>query len=56
MLVAILIILCIVLWSGIVVAYFRDEIYAWYDNKFGPDLTRPKKADTGKKPFWRFYG
>ncbi|MCQ8277801.1 hypothetical protein NFI95_05000 [Acetobacteraceae bacterium KSS8] len=56
MLVALLVILCAILWTSIVTVYFRREIFSWFDNKFGPDMTRPKKPPSGKKPFWRLYG
>ncbi len=43
MLIALLIVLTAIFWVGYVAIYFWDEIYAWFDNRWGPKH-RPVKV------------
>jgi NADH:ubiquinone oxidoreductase subunit H len=47
-----LVILAVVMWFGIWALYFRAEIFAWFDNRFGPAHV-PKKV--AKPPRRRMY-
>ncbi len=44
MLVPILIGLAVVFWTGYFVVYFWNEIYGWFDNRWGPPSRPPKKT------------
>lgn len=46
-----LIVLTILGWSGMVVAYFWEELTQWFDNKFGPATVVKKN----KPPRRRMY-
>ncbi|MFT8803930.1 MAG: hypothetical protein ABF876_12945 [Acetobacter aceti] len=41
-----LIIVCIVIWSGMLIVRWRQAIYMWLDNKF--DLERLRRVDKEK--------
>ena len=48
MLVAILIVLSLIFWTGYVVIYFWEGIYGWFDNRWGPKH-RPVKVKRQKR-------
>ncbi len=50
MLILILIGLTILFWTGYVMVYFWEEIYGWFDNRWGPP-SRPEKTKMKR----RFY-
>ena len=49
MLTLILIVLTLAFWCGYVGFYFRQEIYAWFDNRWGPQsrVEKPKRQRRG---------
>lgn len=48
MLVAILVVLTLAGWVGFVAVYFWEDIFAWYDNRWGPP-SRTEKPRTRRR-------